>query len=397
MSQSLADQNRSAQISLVLAVSGFASTFAGRITEPLVGVIARDFATDPHTIALLSTAYALPYAFIQPILGPVGDAIGKEWIIKLCLALLALTLLACAVAPTTEMLFIGRVVSGAAAGGVIPLALAMIGDRVPMERRQVAISRFLVAVILGQLSGSSGAGILARWLDWRGVFGLAAGIAIAAFAASFITLRDAPTGGRFVFREAILRYRVLLANPRARALFSFVFVEAIAIFGIFPYVAPTLEANQQGGAFEAGLVIAGFGLGGLVYSSLVSFMLRTLRLRGMLRAGGVVAGTALIVLGLGGPWPLAMVAMLFLGLGYYMLHNSFQTQVTELTPTARASAVALHAFSFFVGQALGVAVMGFGLSTIGLLPSLTVSAAVILGIGLVSAAILAPRAVLNRA
>ncbi len=36
-----------------------------------------------------------------------------------------------------------------------------------------------------------------------------------------------------------------------------------------------------------------------------------------------------------------------------MLHNSFQTQVTEVAPQARGSAVALHAFSFFSGQQSG--------------------------------------------
>ncbi len=63
---------------LILAVSGFASTSAGRSVEPLVGVIARDLASDPRTVALLATAFALPYAFIQPILGPIADALGKE-------------------------------------------------------------------------------------------------------------------------------------------------------------------------------------------------------------------------------------------------------------------------------------------------------------------------------
>ena len=70
---------------LILAVSGFASTSAGRTVEPLIGVIARDLQSDPHTVALIATAFALPYAFIQPVLGPVGDALGKERIMPICL------------------------------------------------------------------------------------------------------------------------------------------------------------------------------------------------------------------------------------------------------------------------------------------------------------------------
>jgi predicted MFS family arabinose efflux permease len=77
-----------------------------------------------------------------------------------------------------------------------------------------------------------------------------------------------------------------------------------------------------------------------------------------------------------------------MGLGFYMLHNTFQAQVTEVAPHARASAVALHAFSFFSGQALGVVIMGIGLRGIGLTAATGVAAAVILVVGLTASIVL---------
>ncbi|HEU6442467.1 MAG TPA: MFS transporter, partial [Microvirga sp.] len=77
-----------------------------------------------------------------------------------------------------------------------------------------------------------------------------------------------------------------------------------------------------------------------------------------------------------------------MGLGFYMLHNTFQAQVTEVAPEARASAVALHAFSFFCGQALGVVLMGFGLRHIGLTASTATAALIILGVGLTASMVL---------
>ncbi len=71
------------------------------MVEPLVGVLARDLATPPATVALLSTAFALPYALIQPVLGPVGDALGKERVVVACLFVLTLALGACIVATTS--------------------------------------------------------------------------------------------------------------------------------------------------------------------------------------------------------------------------------------------------------------------------------------------------------
>ncbi len=72
-------------------------------------------------MALLSTAFALPYALIQPVLGPVGDALGKERVVVACLFVLTLALGACIVAGDIGTLFGLRMLAGAAAGGVIPL------------------------------------------------------------------------------------------------------------------------------------------------------------------------------------------------------------------------------------------------------------------------------------
>jgi predicted MFS family arabinose efflux permease len=372
----------------ILASSGFASTFSGRAVEPMVGIIARDLATPVETAALLAAAFALPYAFIQPILGPIGDALGKERVMKVCLALLVLALIGSTLAPDITTLFALRIVAGAAAGGVIPLALALVGDRVEMARRQVAISRLLIAVITGQLIGSSLAGILAAFIGWRGVFVISAVMMVVAFAATLAGFRNAPRGAAFDLGTALRRYGEILRNRRARLLFAFVFVEAIAVFSIFPYLAPLLEERGQGGSAEAGLALAGFAIGGLVYSALVRWMLATLGLRLMLVAGGIISAAAFLAFGLAGSWQMDTLAMLALGTGFYMLHNSFQTQVTELAPQARASAVALHAFSFFCGQALGVVVFGFGLRAIGLLPSMAISAVAILLVGLAAAATL---------
>ena len=100
-----------------------------------------------------------------------------------------------------------------------------------------------------------------------------------ALAATVIGFRGALPGGPFDLGNALRRYRDILSNPRAPALFSLVFVEAIAIFGIFPYVAPLLEERGGGGPTEAGFALGGFAIGGLVYSALVRWMLRRLGLR----------------------------------------------------------------------------------------------------------------------
>ncbi|MFZ4531308.1 MAG: MFS transporter [Alsobacter sp.] len=166
---------------LVLGGSAFASAVAARATDPMVNAIAADFATPVATVALLASAYTLPYGLCQPVLGPLGDSLGKAAVLKVCTIVFALALAACVIAPDFGTLTAARVVAGIAAGGVIPLALAMIGDRFPMEQRQIAIGRFLTAALVGQFVGVTTAGALSDWIGWRG--GLAS-TALAAAAAA---------------------------------------------------------------------------------------------------------------------------------------------------------------------------------------------------------------------
>ena len=375
---------------LLLSVCGFASALSSRFVDPMVGAIARDLRTDPHNVALLATAYALPYALIQPILGPIGDALGKERIVKGLLAGLALSLAGAALATDLSVLAVFRILSGATAGGIIPLALATIGDRVAMGERQVAIGRFLTATISGGLLGGVGAGLLADAVGWRGVFGLAAGLSAVATVAITLGFHRAKVArGTFSLPAAATTYVRLVRIGRARALMSFVFVEGVLVFGVPPYLAPLLEEAGLGGPTQAGLIVAGFAIGGIAYTLIVRWLLGLLGLGRLLKLGGLLTAGAFLLLGPTSIWPLQAAAMFTLGLGFYMLHNSYQTQMTEVAPEARGSAVALHAFAFFIGQALGPVMFGTLLALAGRAGGLALCAAGLVCLGFVSSRILA--------
>ena len=105
--------------------------------------------------------------------------------------------------------------------------------------------------------------------------------------------------------------------------------------------------------------------GGFIYAALVRLMLGRLGVYKLIAAGGLVAGVGLWFLSLVTPWPLAMATLVIVGVGFYMIHNSLQTQATELAPTNRASAVAMHSFFMFLGLAFGPVVFGIGLAALG--------------------------------
>ena len=105
----------------------------------------------------------------------------------------------------------------------------------------------------------------------------------------------------------------------------------------------------------------------------------------MMRLGGAALGLCLMVIAARLAWPLEFLNFALLGFGFYMLHAVVQIYASELAPAARGSAMALHSFFFFLGQAVGPIVYGAGLSTIGLNPVLLFGAVVLFATGLTCA------------
>jgi predicted MFS family arabinose efflux permease len=368
----------------------FASTIFTRAVDPLIPKIAADLAIDVKTAALLSTAFTFPYALVQPVLGALGDHFGKTRLMNLCLLVVALASLVCAVAMSLSLLIAMRVLAGCVAGGLFPIALALIGDLVPVQQRQVAIGRLLAVGLSGNLLGASIAGVIADLAGWRGVFGafglFALVVTIAAYAA--LRGRDQAKPAPFRLASAVAGFRSVFADPRAKVCFGAVFLEGLLIHGVFPYVALLLLANGEARASIAGLVIAAFGLGGVVYSMLVSTLVARFAQPRLMIIGGLVAAGSLVMIALNLPWYEQIGVYGLLGFGFYLLHGSIHVHVTELSPTARGAATSLHSSTFYLGQALGPIYYGFTFShdEVGL--SLVAGALVVVAVGLVCARLL---------
>jgi len=371
----------------VIAFVVFASALFIRSTDPVIPLIADGLHVKPATAALLSTAFTLPYALVQPLLGALADMFSKARMMLLCMALVTAATIVCAFAPNFHFLFVARVLAGLASGGVVPISFALVGDMVPVQERQVAMGRLLFAIMTGNLLGATCAGVVGDLLGWRGVFITIGSLGALASAVGTIGFRGRTesTRGRFDLSNLVPNYRTIFRNPLAKICFGTVFLEALFMYGCFPYIATMLRQAGETRASIAGIVIAGFGIGGALYGVLVSRLLPLLGEQRMMRFGGSALGFCLIVIALRLYWPYEFFNFALLGFGFYCLHAVVQIYASELAPSARGSAMALHSFFFFLGQAVGPIVYGAGLSTIGLNPVLVFGAAVLVAVGFICA------------
>jgi predicted MFS family arabinose efflux permease len=332
-----------------------------RVTDSLLPQIAADFATSVGEASIVVAAYSVSHGSIQLIIGPVGDRFGKYRTVTVMCVLATVLVALCGTVHSLPALAIARFASGAAAGWIIPTSMAYVGDVTPYERRQPILARYLSGQIFGQLFGQAAGGVLGDWFGWRNVFFVLAGMFALATAGLLLELLTNPrthTAGRADASARggfIADYVAVFSNPWARFVILAVFIEASIGWGAFAYVGADLHL-RFGLSFTAiGLIVGTFGIGGLLYAASVQQLVDLFGQAGLAIFGGVLLGIAYLALAIGAAWWLAPFAVTAIGLGFYALHNTLQTNATQMTPQARATGVAIFSSAIYLGQMLGVA------------------------------------------
>ena len=357
-SPSIAIPSRTRAI-VLLAVAGFASQSMVRSADSLLPQIATDLAVTIGAASIVVSVYSLMHGSMQLVIGPIGDRFGKYATITVMCMLSAVTVAACGLANSLTTLTLARVAAGATASWIIPLGMAFIGDVVPYEQRQQVLGRYLSGQITGQLFGQAAGGIIGDWLGWRAAFFIHAAIFALAALALLRELKTNPTtrsGPQHAkTRSFAADYRIVLANPFARFVAVVAFIEFGLMFGAFAFVGADLHLRFGLSFTLVGLMVCFFGLGGLIYAATVKQLVRMLGQPWLAAIGGVVLGLAYLLLAVAPVWWFAPIAVTLIGLGFYMLHNTLQTNATQMSPEARGTAVGLFSAALYLGQTAGVA------------------------------------------
>jgi DHA1 family inner membrane transport protein len=141
----------------------------------------------------------------------------------------------------------------------------------------------------------------------------------------------------------------------------------------------------------AGLVIAGFGLGGVVYSLAIPALIAWIAERRLMVVGGALAAAAMVLAAAPFPWYALAGIFFILGFGFYLLHGSIQVHVTELSQTARGVAASLHSCFFYLGQAAGPMVYSVGFAHDEGTATILAGAVVVMAVGFICARLLRHR------
>jgi predicted MFS family arabinose efflux permease len=196
---------------------------------------------------------------------------------------------------------------------------------------------------------------MSEWVGWRWAFVLV-GLWLVGSAA--VIARELPGWCvKTVPSSDRLQVATVLRDPSSRVLYAVTLVEGALVFGVLSFVPSALHRRFGVSLTTAGAVLALFGVGGLVYARSVGPLLDRLSRDRLATFGGALLCVAFMVLATMPLWWWGLPACWAAGLGFYMLHGTLQASATQLSESARGTAVSIFACALFLGQSVGVSVM----------------------------------------
>src|SRR3954470_13232112 len=190
-------QARTGRVVLFLSLGGLSFAVLQSLVAPALPVIGHDLGASTEDISWVLTAYLLAASVLTPILGRLGDMVGKRRVMLVVLVVLAAGTLLAALAPNLAVLIVARAMQGAA-GAILPLSIGIVRDELPREK--VAVTVGLLSAIFGVGAGVGivGAGPIVEHLSWHWLFWLPLVLVVIALVGAIFGMKESPvrTPGR---------------------------------------------------------------------------------------------------------------------------------------------------------------------------------------------------------
>jgi MFS family permease len=320
--------------------------FGSGVLSVLIPQVREDLGTTTGAVTAGITVYMVPFAAIQLVSGTLGERWGLTRTVRIAYLLYAAVSVLTVVAPDIELFLVGRALQGAVNAFLSPLLLAALASAAPPGRLGRLVGTFVAVqtagVVLSPLVGGA-----AGEVDWRLAF-----IVPAVLAAGLALLPM--TGGS---GAAAQPPRLRSALTRRVASLSVVAAVAYLAIGGMSFVVALLAADELGaGPTTTGLVVAGFGVSGILAGRLAGRLADRFGRGPATAAGALICAVGLPLTGATGTLAGAAIAWTVAGVGAALVWAGLGSMAVEAVPGNRAGATSVYGAFRFVGLAIAPAV-----------------------------------------
>ncbi|MCW2493393.1 MAG: transporter [Frankiales bacterium] len=427
MSSSTATRSRYQVTFVVLAVATGAYSLLQSLVSPVLPLLETSLHTNQNTVTWVLTAYLLSASVFTPILGRIGDMVGKEKVLVAVLIALTLGTVLAAVATSISVMIIARVIQGVG-GGVIPLAVGIVRDEVPRDKVAGAVGVIAALLAVGGGLGLVLAGPIVNGLDYHWLFWIPAVVVAAAAIATYFFVPESPvrTPGTISWLAAVLLsgwlVALLVAVSQAPSwgwfstsvigllvaaivlAVAWVLVEirsaqplidmrmmripavwttnlvallfGVGLYSVFAFIPEFLQTPSSAGygftasITESGLIVLPMSVTMFAFGATSGRLSARFGARAVLIAGSVlsVPSFAIMTFAHSSIWQVAL-AMLLLGAGFGLAFSAMSNIIVDAVPSHQTGvASGMNANIRTIGGSVGAAVMA-SIVTSGALPS----------------------------
>jgi predicted MFS family arabinose efflux permease len=345
----------------VLCGATFLIFFQAFMVAPLLPRLAQVFSVPIQTIGLIIPAYLIPYGAATLVYGPLSDRLGRRPILVGSLAAFILLTALTATVQSAPDLLVLRLLTGLGASGVVPLALAFIGDVVPFRERGRALGWLFGAMAGGIAFGSTFGAVLEPFLTWQGLFLSVAVLAVLGFVALLPRLSELPSQPssqtKRTLGDVLSAYGALLRERRGLRTYAYVLFTGLFHSGTFTWLGYALARRYGLGEVGIGLALLGYGIPGFLFGPLIGRAADHWGRNRLIPLGIAIGGAAACALAFVVPLPVTILLVTALSLGYDMTQPLLAGIVTDLS-AQRGLAMGLNVCTLFTGFGLGSLLLG---------------------------------------
>lgn len=323
--------------------------------QPLLDAISSEFGITHSSVGIVITVTQICYAIGLLLLVPLGDLLGRRWLIAGQMLVSVLALIVVGTAPTSMVLFIGIATVGLLAVVTQTLVAFAATLAVPAERGRT-VGVVTSGIVIGILLARTFAGALTDLAGWRSVYLVSAGLTLIMAGVLFRVLpQSEPRRESLSYPQLLRSMFTLFAQERLlriRAVLCLLIFTAFSILWtslVLPLSSPPLSLSHT--------AIGAFGLAG-VTGALAAARAGRLADRGLGQKTTGVALTLLLLSWLPISYTthslLALIAgIILLDLAVQAVHVTNQSMILNLRPEARSRITAGYMVFYSIGSATG--------------------------------------------